>query len=81
MHARLVREDLLRPQGDAHGLVRGQTECLVHGVGVQRLAAAQYARHRLVGHAHDVVLRLLSGQADAGRLGVRAEPPRLGVLS
>src|SRR5690606_5084332 len=79
-HARLVREDLLGAERDADGLLGGQRERLVHGVGVQRLRAAEHRGERLVGDAHDVVLRLLRDQADAGGLRVRAQAPGLLAL-
>jgi hypothetical protein len=79
-HPGLEGEDLLRAQRDLHRLLGRERERLVHGVGVQRLRAAEHRRERLVGDADDVVLRLLRGQRHAGRLRVGAEPPALGVL-
>ena len=75
-HPRLVREDLLGPERDAHRRLGGQGQRLVHRVGVQRLAAAQNGGQRLHGDAHDVVLRLLRGQRAARRLGVEPEHQR-----
>ena len=46
---------------------------------MQRLGAAEHAGQRLDRRADDVVERLLGGQRDAGRLGVEAHPPRLGL--
>ena len=79
-HARLVGDDLLRAQGDAHGLLARQRERLVVGVGVQRLGAAEHAGQRLDRRADDVVERLLGRQRHAGGLRVEAHQPRLLVL-
>ena len=55
--ARLVGEDLLCPERDrAPRFLRRQAKRLVHRVGVQALAAAEHAGHRLVGDADDVVV-------------------------
>ena len=76
---RLVGEDLLGAQRDAHGRLGGQRERLVHRVGVERLAAAEDRGERLDGDAHDVVLRLLGGQRAPRRLGMEAQHPRARV--
>jgi hypothetical protein len=75
-----VGEDLLRAQGDRHGFLGRQAEGLVHGVGVQALAPAEHAGHRLVRHADDVVQRLLLGERASGGLHVGLHPPRALVL-
>ena len=62
-------------------MLGGQRQRFVHAVGVQRLRAAQHGGQRLEGHAHDVVLRLLGGERDAGRLGVEAHQPGARVLA
>jgi hypothetical protein len=49
-HAGLVGDDLLGAQRDAGGLLGGQGERLVHGVGVQALRAAEHAGERLDRH-------------------------------
>ena len=73
-------DHLLGAQGDRHRFLGGQGEGLVEGVRVQRLRAAQHAGQRLERGAHDVVVRLLSGQAHAGGLGVEAAHPAPRVL-
>ena len=78
--AGLVGDHLLRAQRDRDRLLGRQRERLVVGVGVQRLRAAEHAGERLDRGAHDVVQRLLRGQADAGRLRVEAHLPRARVL-
>ncbi len=80
VHARLVGQDLLGAQRHADGGFRRQAERLVHRVGVQTLASAQHAGHGLVGHADDVVQRLLLGQRTAGRLHVRPHEQRAVIL-
>ena len=77
--AGLVREDLLRAQGDLGGALGRQRERLVEAVGVQRLGAAADRGEALQRDAHDVVLRLLGGQRDAAGLGVEAQHRRLRV--
>ena len=64
---------MLRAERDQRGIFGGKGEGFVHGIGVQRLAAAQHCRKRLDGHAHDIVLRLLRGQRRAGGLRVEAQ--------
>src|SRR4051794_8378956 len=71
--AGLVREDLLRPQSDARGALRGQRECLVEAVRVERLRPAHHRGERLDRDAHGVVLRLLRGQRRAAGLRVEAQ--------
>ncbi len=76
-HAGLLHDHLLRAQGDLGGLLAGQRERLVEGVGVQRVGAAEHGRERLDAGADDVVVGLLGGERDAGGLGVEAQPLRL----
>src|SRR4051794_36243041 len=78
-HARLVGDDLLRAQRDAHRLLGRQRERLVVGVGVQRLRPTEHAGERLDRRASDVVERLLRRQRDARGLHVRAHEPRARV--
>ena len=61
-HARLVRQDLLRPQGQSGGLLGRQGEGLVAGVRVQALGAAEHRRQGLDRRAHDVVVDRLGGE-------------------
>ena len=61
------------PQGDFHGLFRGQREGFVQRVGMQRLRSAKDRRERLKRHPHDVVVRLLGRQRAAGGLGMKAQ--------
>ena len=58
-HAGLVGEDLLRAERERGALLGGERERLVPRGGEHRLHAAEHRRHRLVGDAHDVVVRLL----------------------
>ena len=71
--AGFVGDDLLRAQSQQRGLLGGQRQGFVEGVGVQRLAAAQHGGQRLDGDAHDVVFRLLRGERGAGGLSVKAQ--------
>ena len=73
-------DDLLGAQGDARGLLGGQGERFVVGVGVERLGAAQDGGHGLDGGADDVVFRLLGGEGGAGGLGVEAQHPRARIF-
>src|SRR5438552_105376 len=74
--ARLVRDDLLGPQRERHGFLRGQRIGLVQRVRVQRLRAAEHRRQRLQRDANDVVVRLLRRERHAGGLRVRAQLKR-----
>ncbi len=78
--AGLVGDDLLGAQGQAGGLLAGQGQRLVHGVGVEGLGAAHHRRQGLDGGADQVRLRLLGYEGDAGGLGVEAKPPGARVL-
>ena len=75
--AGLLHDHLLRAQRDLGGLLARQREHLVEGVGVQRVGAAEHRGERLDRGPHDVVVRLLRGQRDAGGLGVEPQPLRL----
>ena len=77
--ARLVREDLLRPERDRRCMLGRQRERLVERVRVQRLRAAGDGRERLDRDAHDVVLGLLRGERRAAGLRVEAQRERLRV--
>ena len=79
-HAGLVGEDLLGAQRDADRVLGRERQRLVEGVGVERLRAAQHRRQRLVGHPHDVVVRLLCGERHPGGLGVEAHLPAAVIL-
>ena len=79
-HAGLERDDLLRAQGQARRVLRGQGQRLVLAVGVQALAAAQHGGQRLQGDPDDVVVRLLRGEGHPARLDVEAEVLRLRVV-
>ena len=69
---RLVRDHLLRPQREPHRLLGRQGQRLVERVRVQRLRPSEHRRERLESGPHDVHLRLLGRQRDAG--GLRVEP-------
>ncbi len=75
-----VGDDLLRAQGHGHGVFTGQGQRFVHGVGVQRLCAAQHRSQCLDRHARHVVQGLLRCQADAGRLRVKTHEPGSRIL-
>ena len=75
--AGLLHDHLLRAQRDLGGLLAGQRQGLVEGVGVQRVGAAEHGGERLDAGAHDVVVGLLRGQRDPCRLGVEPHPLRL----
>ncbi len=77
--AALVREHLLRAEGDPGRMLRRERERLVEAVRVQALGAAAGRRERLDRDPDDVVLRLLRGQRRAAGLGVEAERERLRV--
>ena len=72
---RLVRDHLLGAQRDPHRVLGRQRERLVERVRVQRLRPAEHRRERLDRGAHDVHLRLLRRQRDAGGLRVEAHQP------
>ena len=78
--AGLLHQHLLGAQRDLGRLLARQREHLVERVGVQRVGAAEHRGERLDRGAHDVVVRLLRGQRDAGGLGVEPQPlrPRVG---
>src|SRR6266540_1216917 len=78
--AALVREDLLRPQGDPRRFLVRHLVRLVVRVRVQRLRAAEDRRERLHRRADDVDLRLLRRQAHAGGLRVEPQDPRPRIL-
>ncbi len=74
--AGLLGEDQLRVAGDPGRELRRQRERLVERVRVQALRAAERGRHRLVGRADDVVVRVVLGERDARRLAVRPQHHR-----
>ena len=77
---RLLLQDELGVARDAGRELGGQRDRLVEAVGVQALGAAEHGGHRLDGGAHDVVVRILLGQAPARGLAVRAQHQALRVL-
>ncbi len=77
--AGLLHQHLLRAQRDLRGLLAGQREGLVQGVGVQGVRPAEDRGQRLHRRTDDVVVRLLGGQRDTGGLRVEAQP--LGLLA
>ena len=79
-NAAFLGEDQLRVAGDARAEIGRQRDRFVEAVGVQRLRAAEHRRHRLDRRAHDIVVRVLLGEADARRLAVRAQPLGLVLL-
>ena len=78
--AGLLGDDLLRPERDLHGMIGGEAEDLVEGVGVERLGAAEDRGERLDRRPDDVVVGLLGGERAARRLGVETHPPGAGIL-
>ena len=87
-NVRLVSDDLLSAQGDTRRLGRRQRHRLIHRVRMQALGATQHPGQRLDRRAHDVHLRLLSGQRHPRRLGMEPQhatndhrPPRNGHAS
>jgi hypothetical protein len=77
---RLFLDDELRVACDARAELARQRDGFVERVGVQALRAAEHGRHRFDGGAHDIVVRVLLGEAPAGGLAVRAQHQALGVL-
>src|SRR3990172_3580872 len=73
---RLVGEDLLRAQRDAHRLLVRHLVGLVVGVRVEGLRPAEDPGERLEGGADDVHLGLLLREGHAGGLRVEPAPPR-----
>ena len=67
-------------RGDAGRRVGRQPQRLVERVRVQTLRTAQHRGHRLIGGAHDVVVRVLLGQRHAGRLTVSPQHERRRIL-
>ena len=53
---------------------------LIQGIGVQTLRATKHGGHGFDGRAHDVVVRVLLGEAPTRGLAVRAQHQALGVL-
>src|SRR3954451_267286 len=72
-NAALERDDLLRPERHARGLLGRERKRFVTAVAVQRLRSAKDGRERLHGNANDIVVGLLRGQRAAGGLGVKTE--------
>src|SRR5436309_1866542 len=73
-----------RPRRSAaagYGPASPQPQRLVERVRVQRLRTAEHGRERLERRPHDVHLRLLRGQRDAGGLRVETEAQRALVAS
>src|SRR3989454_5640540 len=71
-YARLLRDDLLRPQGHLHRLLGRKRPGLVEGVCVQRLRAPQNAGECLYRRPDDVVQGLLP--REGGPRGLSVEP-------
>ena len=76
-HSGFVGQDLLGAQRQRGGLLGGQCERLVPGRGEHRLDTAQHRGHRLVGHPHQVVLRLRGIQRRAAAHATEPEHRRL----
>ena len=55
-------DHLLGAERDAGGLLGGEGERFVVGVGVETLGATEHRRQRLDGHPRDVHLGLLGGE-------------------
>ena len=79
-HPGFVGDELLGAQGDLHGLLGRKTQRFVHGVGVQRLGAAQDGGQSLKGHPHNVVHRLPCGQGATRSLGMKTDHQGSGVF-
>ena len=80
-HTRLFGDDLLGAQGNGHSMLGGQRQCFVEGVRMQGLCAAEDRGQRLDRHPDHIVLWLLGGQADPGRLRMKAQQPRARIGS
>ena len=65
----------MRTQRQTGRLLGRERQRFVARVGVQRLRAAQYGRHRLQRRADHVDVGLLRGQGGAGGLGVETQHP------
>ena len=70
-HARFIGNDLLGAQRHTRRLLGGECQRLIKRIGVQRLRPTQHCSQRLQSGAHNIVLRLLSGQR--GTRGLRVE--------
>src|SRR5262249_1061816 len=57
-----MSQDLLSSHGDGNRLFSRQGVGFIHGVGMERLSAAQNCRQSLNCGTDDIVVRLLSGQ-------------------
>src|SRR3989339_809462 len=68
-------ENLLGAQRDLDGVLGGEGQHLVEGIGMQRLRAAQHPGQRLDRRTDDIVVRLLGGKRAPRRLRVEAQPP------
>ena len=75
-----MRDDLLRAQGDALGLLGGDRQRLVVAGEGERLDAAEHRGEGLKRRPHDVVLGLLGGEGGAAGLHVGAKQPGFRVL-
>ena len=73
-------QDELRVAGDAGRKLGRQRDGFVKAVGVQALRAAKHRRHAFDGGAHNVVVRVLLGQAPAAGLAMGAQHQAFGVL-
>ena len=71
---------MLRAQRDAGGLLGGQGESFVVGIGVQRLRAAENRSHGLNCGADNIVFGLLRGQRGPGGLSMKAQHPGTGIF-
>ena len=47
---------------------------------MQGLSAAQYRRHGLNGGAHNIVVRVFTGETDTGGLAMSAQQQRTGIF-
>ena len=77
--SRLLRDDLLRAEGDGDRLLGGQRQDLVVGIGVQGLRPAEHGGERLHRDSRHVVEGLLRGGRHAGGLCVSPQAHRLGL--
>src|SRR5208282_5742213 len=78
--AGFFRDYLLRAQRDRHRLLGRQRQRLVHGIGMERLHAAEHSRQRLDRDADDVVDGLLRRERCTRGLRMRAQHHRARVL-
>ena len=72
--------DLLRAECDQRGIFGGKGQGFVHGIRVERLAAAENGGEGLNRHADDIIFGLLRSERRSGGLRVETQQQRTGIF-